>query len=204
MRILKWTAGPALALIVLAGCSDTPRTTTAAKMTDSDLERKIKSKLDSDPAVRDSKIDVSANADRNEATLSGTVPSQQVRGQAIELAKEANPGLLLTDRIDVKAREVSRTEYTEDLAREARDKAKSLGNKIGNSLDDAWIHTKIVTKLMSDADTPARKINVDVLNNVVTLRGTVESLEAKSEAERIARETDGVKRVNNLLKVSRA
>jgi osmotically-inducible protein OsmY len=36
---------------------------------------------------------------------------------------------------------------------------------------------------------------------VVTLRGAVESATAKEEAERVAKTTDGVKRVRNLLKV---
>ena len=38
--------------------------------------------------------------------------------------------------------------------------------------------------------------------NVVTPRGTVQDAEQKTEAERIAKETDGVKRVDNQLKVS--
>jgi osmotically-inducible protein OsmY len=90
------------------------------------------------------------------------------------------------------------------MARQARDKANTLGNKVSNSLDDAWIYTKIMTKLAANPDTPATKIHVDVINNVVTLRGEVESTTPKLEAERVAKETDGVKRVNNLLKVHAA
>jgi hypothetical protein len=56
--------------------------------------------------------------------------------------------------------------------------------------------------LIGDADTPERKINVDVVDGAVTLRGTVDTAEAKSEAERIAKETDGVKKVTNQLKVA--
>ena len=102
----------------------------------------------------------------------------------------------------MKPPEVARSEYTDDMARETREKAKAKGDKIGNSIEDAWIHTKVVAKLMGDSQTPARKINVDVDNNVVTLRGNVESSVAREEAERIARGTDGVKRVINLLKVT--
>jgi osmotically-inducible protein OsmY len=68
-------------------------------------------------------------------------------------------------------REISRAEYTEELARGEREKAKGYGEKIGDTLDDAWIHTKIVAKLIGDTTTPERKINVDVVNNMVTLRG---------------------------------
>jgi len=92
--------------------------------------------------------------------------------------------------------------YSEEQAREEREKAKANKESIGQSLEDAWIHTKIVAKLIGDADTPERKINVDVIDGAVTLRGTVETAEAKSEAERIAKETDGVKKVTNQLKVA--
>ena len=92
--------------------------------------------------------------------------------------------------------------YTEEQAREERARAKSNKETIGDTLDDAWIHTKIVAKLIGDTQTPERKINVDVVNNEVTLRGTVDTPEAKSEAERIAKETDGVKKVTNQLKVT--
>ena len=91
--------------------------------------------------------------------------------------------------------------YSEEQAREERERAKASKETIGDSLEDAWIHTKIVAKLITDADTPERKINVDVVDNAVTLRGTVDTAEAKTEAERIAKETDGVKKVTNQLKV---
>lgn len=69
-------------------------------------------------------------------------------------------------------------------------------------MDDAWIHTKIVTKLIGNSDTPERKINIDVVNNVVTLRGTVDTAAQKAEAERVAKDTEGVKSVKNMLKVN--
>jgi osmotically-inducible protein OsmY len=91
--------------------------------------------------------------------------------------------------------------YTEEQAREEREKAKANKETIGQSLEDAWIHTKLVAKLIGDTKTPERKINVDVVDGAVTLRGEVETAEAKAEAERVAKETDGVKKVTNQLKV---
>jgi len=91
--------------------------------------------------------------------------------------------------------------YTEEQAREERERAKANKESIGQSLEDAWVHTKIVAKLIGDTQTPERKINVDVVDNVVTLRGQVDTAEAKTEAERLAKETDGVKSVKNELKV---
>lgn len=94
--------------------------------------------------------------------------------------------------------------YSEEQAREERTRAKENKETIGDTLDDAWIHAKIVAQLIGDTRTPERKINVDVVNNEVTLRGTVDTTEARVEAERIAKETEGVKKVVNQLKVTPA
>jgi osmotically-inducible protein OsmY len=94
--------------------------------------------------------------------------------------------------------------YTEEQAREERERAKANKETVGQSLEDAWIHTKIVAKLIGNTATPERKINVDVVDGAVTLRGTVDTAEAKTEAERTAKDTEGVKKVTNQLKVAPA
>ena len=178
--------------------------TTKAQMTNSELEEKIKARFKTDAQLDAANLSVDANVDRNEITLSGTVGSESLRSKAVELAKSAHAGLIVTTKIDVKPGEISRTAYTIERAREERGIAKGRGETIGDSLDDAWIHTKIVAQLIGNSATPERKINVDVKNNVVTLRGTVETAEQKTEAEQIAKNTESVKSVNNQLKVSGA
>ena len=178
--------------------------TSKAQMTNTELEEKIKARFKTDAQLNAANLSVDANVDRNEITLSGTVGSESLRTKAIELAKSAHAGLIVTTKIDVKPGEISRTAYTIERAREERDIAKGRGETIGDSLDDAWIHTKIVAQLIGNSATPERKINVDVTNNVVTLRGTVETAEQKTEAEQIAKNTESVKSVNNQLKVGRA
>lgn len=76
--------------------------TPAAKMSDSDLEKAIRAKLESDDAVKQANLSVSADVDDNKATISGTVVSQDLRTKAIDLAKSAQPGLTIEDKIDVK------------------------------------------------------------------------------------------------------
>jgi osmotically-inducible protein OsmY len=191
----------------LSGCSSgedrygTASSSPGAKMTDDGLEDAIEAKINADMQLKEAGLSVDANAETNTATLTGTVESQALRSKAEEMAKSAHAGLTVKNEIAVKPREVTRAEWTEDNARDERTKAKDLGDTIGETLDDTWIHAKIVTKLIGNMDTPERKINVDVNNNVVTLRGTVDTAEAKTEAERVAKETEGVKRVNNQLKV---
>jgi osmotically-inducible protein OsmY len=194
--------------LILTACGPAeptdPTSKPATNMTDSELENKIKAKFDSDPLLKAADLSVSADAEKNEATISGVVGKESLRIKAVDLAKETSPGLNLTDKIDVKPPELTREEFTEARGREEREKARGTGEKLGASLDDAWIHTKLVAKFIGDADTPGRKINVDVVNNVVTLRGTVDTAEQRAEAERIAGNTEGVKRVVNQLKVGTA
>src|SRR5229473_2590937 len=196
MRILLPVAS-IVGILVLNACSTNGTNSSASS--NSDTEQSIKTQLSSDPQLQ--VIGVDAKADKNEVTLSGTVPTEDLRTKAVDLAKTGRPNLVVTDKIDVQPSQLARSEYTEDMARVAREKAKEFGDKIGNSLDDAWIHTKIKAKLIDNPDTPSRKINIDVIDQVVTLHGKVDTIAAKDEAERTAKQTEGVKRVNNLLKV---
>lgn len=188
-------------LLGIVGCSNQiGPAPSASSATNADLKQTIQSKLAADPQL--AKIDVSADADQNQVTLSGSVSSEHARNAAVEAAKSVRASLTVVDKIEVKPEVVSRSEYTEDMAREARQKAQTLGDKIGQGLGDAWLYTKIEAQLATDSATPALKINVDVVDNVVTLRGDVGSTTAKEEAERIAKETDGVRQVRNLLRVN--
>lgn len=189
------------------GCKDqggdgAKTTDSAAQMSNADLANNIKARLDADDQLKTANLKVNADKDKKVATLSGTLESESLRSKAIDLAKSAQPDLTIQDQIEITPTEVSRKDYTEQMAKEEWAKAKQFGEKVGNQVDDAWIHGKIVAKLIANSKTSQRTVSVDVNNNVVTLRGTVQDAEQKTEAERIAKETDGVKRVDNQLKVS--
>ncbi|HET8563532.1 MAG TPA: BON domain-containing protein, partial [Candidatus Binatia bacterium] len=66
------------------------------------LKKAVEAKIKSDEQLKSAKIDVDANADKNEVTLSGTVPSQDLRAKAVDLAKSAHSGITVNDKIDVK------------------------------------------------------------------------------------------------------
>jgi len=186
-----------------AGCSNT--STSAVGRTDEQLKTAVKARIESDPQLRALDLKVSADADKNKVTLSGTVPSEALRTQALQLAKEVRGDLLINDEIKVKVDpdKVTRAEYTEQLAGEERETATRSGEKLGDKVDDAWIHTKIRAKLAGHGEFPFGGINVDVVNNNVTLRGSVDSVKEKAEAERIAKGTEGVAQVKNLLVVKK-
>lgn len=56
-------------------------------------------------------------------------------------------------------------------------------------------------RLLANAETPAFDINVDTRDQVVTLFGTVDSEEAKRQAEAEVRKVEGVRDVENALQV---
>jgi hyperosmotically inducible protein len=189
------TVGALFVALSLAGCTKQPEP--VAKMTDDDLDRTVTAKINSDAVLASYKIDVDADADKNAVTLSGSVPSESLRMRAVDDAKAANAGLVVTDKIDVKPGDVDRKDWNDDMAREARERASKAEESVGDTLDDAWIHTKLRSKLMAEGEFPGGSLKVDVKDNVVTLRGSVSTKEDKAKAEQIAKNTDGVKSVRN-------
>ena len=86
-------------------------------------------------------------------------------------------------------------------ANDYRSRAKNSGETIGESIEDGWIHFKVRAALAAVDDLRDSTINVDVDNNVVTLRGTVPGADHKKKAEDAAKKVDGVKSVTNKLEV---
>jgi hypothetical protein len=68
--------------------------------------------------------------------------------------------------------------------------------------EDTMITTKVKTKLTTDRVKNLVSVNVDTKDGVVHLKGTVPNEQAKAEAERLAKGTDGVVSVTNDIKVS--
>ena len=67
------------------------------------LEKAVRQKLEADTRLREAKIAVSADVTRNAVTLTGTVASEELRRRAVELARESQAGVLVNDRIQIKA-----------------------------------------------------------------------------------------------------
>ena len=113
MKTYIWLAPLVLsASIILPGCKDsnTPRTDTPTtegrgaetKMSNSDVEKAIKARLESDNDVKQAKLSVNADTSENKVTIKGQVASQDLRAKAIDLAKSAQPGLTINDEIEVR------------------------------------------------------------------------------------------------------
>src|SRR5687767_2113032 len=94
---------------------------------------------------------------------------------------------------------VTREEYDKSRAEYERDKGSST---IGSGANDSWLWFKTRAALLTTSDLRESTINVDVVNDVVTLKGTVATAAQKTKAEQVAKDIDGVKSVKNELKVA--
>ena len=68
-------------------------------------------------------------------------------------------------------------------------------------INDTWLTAKTKIALAADGRVKGRQIDVETTNNVVMLRGKVDSDAAKQAAEDITKMLDGVKTVKNDLEV---
>jgi hyperosmotically inducible protein len=93
-----------------------------------------------------------------------------------------------------------------NLGRAVQRGADEMDAKVGpvarQMLDDASISAKIKAKLLADPEVKSLRIDVDTAEGRVALNGTVSSADQKAVAERLARQTEGVKSVTNLLQVN--
>lgn len=96
-------------------------------------------------------------------------------------------------------KEMTREEFDKDKAKYEKE-AKDEKATIGTGVNDLWLWTKARTALAGVDDLRESTINVDVANEVVTLKGTV-GTKAQSDAAAKAAMVDGAKSVKNELKV---
>jgi hyperosmotically inducible protein len=68
---------------------------------------------------------------------------------------------------------------------------------VGSYVDDATITTRVKASFAKDPVVAATSINVETLKGTVQLSGFAKSAAERSTAERLARETEGVKTVRN-------
>jgi len=96
--------------LFVAGCSSDRMGNDGARMSSTDLEDMIEGKFKSDPDLRTADLNVDADVDNNAVEISGRVETEALRTKAVDLAKSAHPGLIVTDKIDVTPRELGRSD----------------------------------------------------------------------------------------------
>jgi osmotically-inducible protein OsmY len=192
---------PAIALLVstvaISGCgrddasAPSQSTDVSESRSDANLTTAIQGRFYADDLVRSGRIDV--DADNGRVTLSGTVETEAVRQRALEIARDVAGADGVRDQIMV---DQSAAEAPPSAAAETRAPAGQAAPSL------AWITTKIQAAYFISPQIKPWNIDVTTRSGgVVELRGRVEDQAAKDEAIRIAREIDGVARVEDRLRV---
>ena len=95
------------------------------------------------------------------------------------------------------------TAALEHAGEDVKEGAEQLGQQAKPLLDDATLTAKVKAKLAADPEVTAYTIDVDTRDHVVTLSGDVPEAQ-RAEAEKLARDTEGVSSVVNRLTVGNA
>jgi hyperosmotically inducible protein len=154
----------------------------ACSETDAGVTTKVKAKLAADDAVKAYQIDVDTRD--KVVTLSGNVENDTAKVQAARLARETEGVASVVDNVSVTPRPVDTPNMADTT-----------------DLTDPGITAAVKSKLLGDPDVAGLRIDVDTQSGVVTLTGTVKTAAEKAEAISIARDTAGVKSVNDQIKV---
>ena len=199
----------------------------ACSASDPGVTTAVKTKLAADDTVKAYQIDVDTKG--GVVTLTGAVETQAAKERAVQLARETDGVTSVEDRltvdptmtVDNQARQAGSeaADRAQGTAGTASDKAGDAAEKLGDAakatgaaavqaakeatpvVADAGITAAVKTRMLADPDVAGLRIDVDTKGKVVTLTGTVKTAAQIAEAEKIARETPGVVRVVNNLKV---
>lgn len=170
----------------------------ATKLDDAAIGKAVKSALESDAALRDSKIGV-RSVNKGVVLLDGSSSSLSAHLRAIRVATRVDGVRRVASEVtspDMLAdREIRQDEQA------AQSPPDSPDRSAWTTFSDMWISTAAKVRLMADGDTPAMDINVDTENGVVTLFGIVPTEKSKAAAAAAVRQVDGVTRVDNALEV---
>jgi len=95
----------------------------------------------------------------------------------------------------------SASQSMDSAGRSAEGAVNDVVKGTATAISDTALTTKIKTALDTDSDIHHTRIHVTTRGGVVILRGRVPSSAMKDRAEKIARDTDGVKGVKNQLEI---
>ena len=147
---------------------------------DPDTSRKVKTALGL--SKRLARFDINVSTSDGVATLTGQVPSEDIKSLAGEIARDTAGVKEVKNEIavDPAAQPSSESVHVEDLE----------------------IRVAILEALARSRELGGKSIDVKVENRSVTLSGSVESPAQRNGAEQIARAVDGVSGVTNILAVT--
>jgi len=156
--------------------------------TDDAMRDRIEHRLATDGSVK--KYEISVKVSNGAVTLGGSVATEAQRTEAAQLA-----------RVGGVTKVHNQVKVDKDVDRTLGERAKSGLTKTGESITDPWITAKVKWFFVGEDALKGSDINVDTSSRIVRLKGTVASAGGKARAVQLARETDGVSRVDDQLVV---
>jgi osmotically-inducible protein OsmY len=171
------------------------------QLADAWVTSQIQAKYFADRDIKARYIDVSTHD--HIVTLEGYVQNEEVRQRAVQMAKGTGGVRDVQDRLLIgQAPQNAARSQPSSTGAVATSGAANTVNTAVARIDDGRITTMIQARYFLDANVKGRRIDVDTRGGVVTLRGDVASDDERAQALRIARETEGVQRVEDMLTVN--
>jgi hyperosmotically inducible periplasmic protein len=179
MKTMKIALALALAVPSLGAAACATTRPVSEQSDDNIITGRVGRRLTADPEVKRYQIDVDTLD--GVVTLRGKVESETMKASAEKIARDTDGVRNVVNELMVEDQEASdrREENNADLN----------------------VKTAVGRALTGDDDVRRVNVDVDVVDGVVTLSGVVHNEAEAAEAERLAREVEGVKDVKNELKV---
>lgn len=134
--------------------------------------------------------EIKVSVDDGVATLTGKVEE--------DISKE------LAEQIALNVKGIKKVDNKIEVDADYQPKKSSSERSYGDVISDASITATVKSKLLWSKHAQGMSANVDTKSGKVTLEGTTDSAEAKEMAGLLASNTDGVRSVENNLKVDKA
>jgi osmotically-inducible protein OsmY len=161
---------------------------------DARINTTLQAKYYADDRIHGHRIDVEAQD--GVVTLRGTVPDQAAKEHAVTLARSVEGVTDVKDELQAGAETTTASRGQDETA------ATGTSGRERDERQPGWITTKIQAQYFVNPEIKPWSIDVTTSGaGVVTLEGEVDSAEDKAEAVRIARQTEGVTRVEDRLRI---
>lgn len=166
--------------MAVVACASTRTTKSAGEQVDDSVTTgRVKAALIADPTTKAHQIDVETF--RGTVQLNGFVDTEASKDRATEVARNTKGVTAVRNNLTV----------------------KTGTRSAGGTVDDTAITAKVKAALAGDSRVRAHQVNVETRDGVVQLSGYVDSSDAKSTAEELARSVDNVKSVDNEIDVKK-
>jgi len=136
-------------------------------------------------------FDIDTDVKEQVVYLAGTVDSAIDRDLAGEVAKSIEGVKSVQNNLVVATQKRPRVATNND----------QIDRSFGQQITDMTTTALLKTKLLTNKNVSGLNISIDTFNNIVTLKGDVESDEESALAEEFAKNTNDVEEVRNMLKV---